>query len=88
MAGVTVFALTQRGEARSQARLARARQLAAEAVSQLDVDPQRSLALAIESAHRKPTSEAEDVLRQALIAAPRAGGPAEPRPGAVRLVQP
>jgi WD40 repeat protein len=69
MAGVTVFALTQRGEARSQAQLAGARQLAAEAVSQLEVDPQRSLALAIESAHRKSTSEAEDVLRQALIAA-------------------
>jgi WD40 repeat protein len=69
MAGVTVFALTQRGEARSQAQLAGARQLAAEAVSQLDIDPQRSLALAIESAHRKSTSEAEDVLRQALITA-------------------
>jgi WD40 repeat protein len=69
MVGVTVFALTQRGEARSQARLASARQFAAEAVSQLGVDPQRSLALAIESVHRKPTSEAEDVLRQALITA-------------------
>ncbi len=69
MAGVTVYALTQRGEARSQARLAGARQLAAEAVSQLDVDPQRSLALAIGSAHKKHTGEAEDVLRQALIAA-------------------
>ena len=43
MAGVTVFALTQRSEARSQARLARARELAAAAVSQLQVDPQLSL---------------------------------------------
>ncbi len=44
MAGVTVFALTQRSEARSQATLARARELAATAVSQLSVDPQLSLA--------------------------------------------
>jgi hypothetical protein len=69
MVGVAVFALMQRGEARSQARLAGARQLAAEAVSQLQVDPQRSLALGIESARRKPTIETENVLRQALVAA-------------------
>jgi WD40 repeat protein len=68
MAGVTIFALTQRSQARSQARLARARELAATAVSQLQVDPERSLALAIESARLKRTREAEDVLRQALIA--------------------
>jgi WD40 repeat protein len=69
MAGVTVFALTQRGQARSQARLAHARELAATAVSKLQVDPQLSLALAIDSARLKRTSEAEDVLRQALIVA-------------------
>ena len=67
MAGVTVFALTQRSEARSQARLARARELAATAVSQLLVDPQLSLRLGIESADLKRTTQAEDVLRQALI---------------------
>ncbi len=50
MAGVTIFALTQRSEARSQARLARARELAAKGVSQLQVDPQASLALGIQSA--------------------------------------
>jgi WD40 repeat protein len=68
MGGVTVFALTQRSEARSQASLAHARELAATAVSQLQVDPQLSLALAIESARLRHTNEAEDVLRQALIA--------------------
>ncbi len=68
MAGVTIFAPTQRSEARSQARLARARELAAKGVSQLQVDPQSSLALGIESARLKPTNEAEDVLRQALVA--------------------
>jgi WD40 repeat protein len=69
MSGVTIFALTQRSEARSQARLARARELAATAVSQLPVDPELSLALAIESARLKRTREAEDVLRQALFTA-------------------
>ena len=68
MAGVTVFALTQRSEARSQARLARARELAANGVSQLQVDPQLSLALGVQSARLKRTSEGEDVLRQALVA--------------------
>ena len=69
MAGVTVFALSQRSHARAQARVARARELAATAVSQLQVDPQQSLALGIDSARLKRTSEGEDVLRQALIAA-------------------
>lgn len=69
MAGITILAITQRTQARSQANIARARELAAVAVSQLQVDPQRSLDLAVQSARRKPTSEIEDVLRQALIAA-------------------
>jgi WD40 repeat protein len=69
MAGVTVFALTQRSAARSQAGLAHARELAATAVSELQVDPQLSLALAVKSARLKRTSEAEDALRLALIAA-------------------
>jgi WD40 repeat protein len=68
MAGVTVFALTQRGEARSQASLAHARELAAKAVAELDVDPQLSLATAVDSARLRRTSQAEDVLRQALVA--------------------
>src|SRR5438094_5863899 len=50
MTGVTVFALSQRSHARAQARIARARELAATAVSQLLVDPQQSLALGVESA--------------------------------------
>ena len=69
MAGVTVFALTQRSEARSQARLARARELAA----------RRSVAASGRSAAQprpresdrqcsSARAEAEDVLRQALVA--------------------
>jgi WD40 repeat protein len=67
MAGVTVFALTQRSEARSQARLARARELAARAVADLDVDPQRSLALAVDATSVRQIPEAEAVLRTALV---------------------
>ena len=67
MAGVTVFALTQRSEARSQARLARAGELAARAVADLDVDPQRSLALAVDAASVRHIPQAEDVLRTALV---------------------
>jgi WD40 repeat protein len=69
MAAMTIFAFTQRGEARSQAHRAHARELAERALLQLGVDPQRSLALAAESAKLDPTAQAEDVLRQALIAA-------------------
>ena len=68
MAGVTVFALTQRSQARSQARLARARELAANGVSQLQAEPQSSLALGIQSTMLKRTSEGADVIRQALVA--------------------
>jgi WD40 repeat protein len=67
MVAVTVFALTQRGNARTQARLAHARELAATAASELQVDPQASLVLGVESARLARTSQAEDVLRRALI---------------------
>ncbi len=66
MAVVTVFAFTQRSEAQSQTRKARAMALDAAAVSQLSTDPERSLALAVESANREPSAAAEDVLRRAL----------------------
>ncbi len=69
MAAVTIFAFTQRSDARSEARRAHARELAASALVQLGVDPQRSLALAAESAKLDPTAQAEDVLRRALLAA-------------------
>ncbi|HEX4527095.1 MAG TPA: ATP-binding protein, partial [Gaiellaceae bacterium] len=69
MAGITIVAITQRSKARSQADIARASQLSALSVSQLQIDPQRSLVLAVEAAQRKPTSESEDALRQALLTA-------------------
>src|SRR5207245_7160014 len=68
MVGVTVFALSQRNEARAQTRHAHARELAATAVAQLSSDPQESLRLAVQAARLEPTKEVEDALRNALIA--------------------
>ena len=50
MAAVTVFALSQRSEARAQAREARANQLEAISSTMLDPDPELSLILALEAA--------------------------------------
>ncbi len=68
MAAVTVFAVIQWSDARSQARLAHGRELAGAAQSELNVDPFRSFLLALQSAHLRHTSQAEDVLRAALAA--------------------
>jgi WD40 repeat protein len=68
MAGVTVFALTQRSDARSQARLARARELAATATAELPSNPERGLALALGAAELHDSGQAEDALRAALLA--------------------
>ena len=75
MAAIAVFALAQRTEAReeravarAEARRARARELDATAVSLLASNPEHSLRLAAEAARLSPTRQAEDVLREALIA--------------------
>jgi WD40 repeat protein len=80
MAGVTVFALTQRSQARSQARRAEARELEATALSQLTIDPELSLRMGVRAAELEPGLPAERVLREAFLAAREravlpAGGP-------------
>jgi WD40 repeat protein len=69
MAVVTIFAFTQRSEAQDQARKAQAHALEASALSQLSVDPELSVLLAVDAAKRDPSGQAESVLRQALLAA-------------------
>jgi WD40 repeat protein len=64
--GLALLALYQRNEARREARIALSRQLAAQAVAQLDVDPEKSLALAARAASTKETAEAADAMRRAL----------------------
>jgi WD40 repeat protein/DNA-binding SARP family transcriptional activator len=69
---LATFALVLRNEERDHARLATARQLAASAVANLDVDPERSILLAIEAAETTRRHdgtvlpEAEQALHDAL----------------------
>jgi WD40 repeat protein len=68
MGAVTVYALSQRTEARTQAREARAHELEANADAELGRDPELSLLLALEAARLVPGEGAERTLRQALLA--------------------
>jgi WD40 repeat protein/class 3 adenylate cyclase len=71
--GLTVFATTQRGHAQEQERRATARELAAASVANLDVDPERSILLALEAVDttREPDGtalpEAVEALHRAVI---------------------
>jgi WD40 repeat protein len=67
MTAVTIFALTQRNEARAQARKSLARSLEASAMSQLQTDPELSLLLAVKAAQLEPDAAALDVLRRSLL---------------------
>lgn len=67
MAAITVFALTQRGTARVEARRAHAQTLVATSLSELAADPQRSLRLALQASGLERSAAAEDALRQALL---------------------
>ena len=68
MAGVTAYAVTQRGEARTQARQAQARLLTASALTALSSDPSLSVALATEAARIDPGGDVEQVLTTAYLA--------------------
>ena len=71
--GLTVFATTQRGRAERESRIAVARELAAASVANLDVDPERSILLALEavdvtrSADGTVLPQAEEALHRAVI---------------------
>ena len=68
VAGLAVWALSERSSAQAQARHAHARVLEATALQQLTIDPNRSVRLAFAGARLEPGRVAADVLRQALIA--------------------
>jgi WD40 repeat protein len=79
MTAVTIYALTQRSEAREQTDVARAEALRARAsalnaeagvlipVAPAEVDPELGLLLAAEAARLSPTSRVADTLRRALL---------------------
>jgi WD40 repeat protein len=69
MTAIAIFAVLQRGDARASARSATAREHLAQALADLEVDPQRSLALALDAAEREPNAESETLLRRTLIEA-------------------
>ena len=66
VAAIAVYALLERSDARTQARHAHARQLAAAADLQLPIDPLKSIGLGIRAAKLDDTPETEQVLRDAL----------------------
>ncbi len=68
VAGLAVWALSERSSAQAQARHARARELDATALQQITIDPNRSVAFALAAARLEPGAAAELVLRQALVA--------------------
>jgi WD40 repeat protein/DNA-binding SARP family transcriptional activator len=71
---LTVVAVDQRSEARREARMATARELAAAAVANLEIDPERSILLAMEAVKTTRSSdgtvlaEAEEALHRAVVA--------------------
>ena len=65
---IAVFALVERGTARTQARNAHARELAADALAGLPSNPAASLALALRAARLLPGTQTENVLRSSLLA--------------------
>jgi WD40 repeat protein len=67
LTAVTVFALRERARAEERALSAEAHELAATAFAQLPLDPELSLALALEAARLEESPRIEDVLRQALV---------------------
>jgi class 3 adenylate cyclase len=73
-AALTVFAFAERGRAEREERVAVARQLAAAAVANLEVDPERSILLALEAVDRTRSSdgsvlpEAYEALHRAVVA--------------------
>lgn len=66
MLAVTAVLFSQR--ANQQAQLSASRELAAAAISNLDVDPERSILLALQAVATEHTTEAEDALHKAVIA--------------------
>ena len=67
MAGITIYALTQRSAARSEERSAQARALVAGALNELGRDPELSLLLARRAATLSSSELVEAALRQSLL---------------------
>jgi WD40 repeat protein len=62
-----LLALWQRGRAITERDTARSRELTAQSVARLSVDPEESVELALQALEQRPTAEAEEALSEALI---------------------
>lgn len=67
LGALTVFAFSQRSRSASRERTANSRELAASALTQLGVDPELSLLLAVEASRVQDNASAESAIRTALI---------------------
>ena len=65
---IAVYAFVQRGDARTAARQAHGRELAADALASIPTDPASSTALALQAAKLAPGPQSENVLRSSLLA--------------------
>ncbi len=68
VAAIAVFALIERGHARTEERHAQAGELAAQANFELGVDPRRSLALGLDAARLDDSPAVEGAIRDGLLA--------------------
>jgi WD40 repeat protein len=68
VAGIAVFALVQRSDARTQARRAHGGALAGRALADIPTNPQVSVGLALQAAQLAPGRQTADVLRSSLAA--------------------
>jgi WD40 repeat protein len=66
VAGIAIFALVQRSDARTQTRRAHGRELAANALNVIQTNPQISVQLALRAARLAPGEDTADVLRTSL----------------------
>jgi WD40 repeat protein len=66
LGAISIYALTQRSEARESAREARAGELIALAAASLSTDPQRSLRLALDASRTVRSTAVEEMLRKSL----------------------
>ena len=68
VAGVAVYALVQRSDARTQARHAHGGELAGRALADIPTNPQVSVGLALQAAQLAPGRQTADVIRSSLAA--------------------
>jgi WD40 repeat protein len=67
MALLTVYAFSQRSESRTREQMAKSRELAASALTQIGIDPELSLLLAVKAATVEQNPSVDTVIRTALL---------------------